>query len=375
MPLLLRGLYSATALFLSLGMLSADPIDPPLTEALEGLRNEYHLPALAAAVVRGTTVLESGAVGVRRLGGKELVTVDDQWHIGSCTKSMTATLAAILVERGEIKWQQTVGQSFPELRDSMDPQWMAVTLEQLLAHRGGAPAEPPANLWRIAWQMQGTPTEQREAFVKGLLLRRPEVPPGTKFLYSNQGYSIAGLMLERATGKAWESLLQTYVFSACLMNTAGFGAAGTPGKADQPWGHREEKGKLIPVPPGKQADNPPSIGPAGTVHCSIVELARYAAWHAIGEKKGTPTLKRDSFVKLHTPVGEGEYALGWLVEPREWAGGNTLSHAGSNTMNYAVIWIAPEKNIAFVAATNCENEEAEKACDKAVELLLRRHLK
>lgn len=343
-----------------------------LPEALEKIRAKHHLPALAAAAVSGVKILESGAVGVRKVGGAEPVTIEDRWHIGSCTKSMTATLAAMFVERGEIAWTRTVGEAFPDLQDSMEPGWAGVTMEQLLTHRAGAPAEAPENLWRNAWAQQGTPPEQRAQFVRGLLLRRPEAPPGTKFIYSNQGYAIAGVMLERVSGQPWEKLMETMVFPACVMPNAGFGAPATPGKTDHPWGHRREGGMLVPVPPGRGADNPPAIGPAGTVHCTIEELARYAAWHARGERTGTVSLKKESFVKLHTPAAGGDYAMGWGVAPRSWADGNALSHNGSNTMFFAVMWIAPAKDAAFVAATNCPGDAAAKACDEAVSVLIGR---
>ncbi len=342
---------------------------------LEAIRKKHDVPALAAAAMVKTELLGAGAVGVRKLGDKTAVTLDDQWHIGSCTKSMTSTLAAMLVERGQIKWETTVGEIFPELRGTMDEQWQAVTLEQLLTHRAGAPHEPPPNLWRNAWARHGTPTEQREEFVRGLLLRRPESAPGTAFLYSNQGYSIAGAMIERVTGEPWEKLLQTMVFPVSLMNSAGFGAPASPGKLDQPWGHARTGEKLVPVAPGPNADNPPAIGPGGTVHCSITEFVRYAAWHARGESLGSAALKRESFVKLHTPPAGGEYACGWAVAPRPWADGNALMHAGTNLMFYAVMWIAPAREAAFVAATNCPGEPAEQACDEAVAAMIARYLK
>lgn len=351
------------------------PRPTPLAEALEAIRAKYQLPALAAAAIHGVKVDESAAVGVRKVGGAEKVTIDDRWHLGSCTKSMTATLAAMFVERGQIKWTSTVGEIFPELHDTMEEQWTGATLEQLLTHRAGAPATPPDNLWRNAWTQQGTPTEQRLQFVRGLLLRRPDAPPGTNYLYSNQGYAIAGAMLERVSGQPWETLMITMLFPVGVMPGAGFGAPASAGKTDQPWGHRREGGKLVPVPPGPMADNPPAIGPANAVHCTIEELARYAAWHGRGERSDTPSLKKESFVKLHTAAAGGNYAMGWMVAPRPWAGGNALTHAGSNTMFYALIWIAPAKDAAFVAATNCPGEEAAKACDEAVSLLIAKYAK
>jgi CubicO group peptidase (beta-lactamase class C family) len=342
---------------------------------LEAIRKKHDVPAVAAAAMIKTDLRGLGAVGVRKFGSPTKVTADDQWHIGSCTKSMTASLAAMLVERGQIQWGTTVGEVFKEQREAMDEAWPAVTLEQLLTHRAGAPAEPPENLWRNAWAQHGTPTEQRAEFVKGLLLRKPEAPPGTAFIYSNQGYSIAGAMLERVTGEPWEKLMEQMVFPANLMSGAGFGAPGSASRIDQPWGHGRDGEKLKPVPPGPKADNPPAIGPGGTVHCSIKALARYAAWHARGEALGSATLKKESFVKLHTPPAGGDYAFGWAVAPRPWAGGNALTHAGTNTVNYAVMWIAPGREAAFVAATNCGGAAAEKACDEAVAAMIERYLK
>jgi CubicO group peptidase (beta-lactamase class C family) len=128
------------------------------------------------------------------------------------------------------------------------------------------------------------------------------------------------------------------------------------------------------MPPGLAADNPPSIAPAGTMHFSINDFARYAAWHAAEGKDAPQLLTAESFTKLHTPIGSESYALGWRVLKRTWAGGRTLTHAGSNTMWYAVMWIAPEKNLALVAATNAATAGAEQACDDAVALLLERYL-
>ena len=62
--------------------------------------------------------------------------------------------------------------------------------------------------------------------------------------------------------------------------------------------------------------------------------------------------------------------MGWLVVPREWAGGYALTHTGSNTMWFCVMWVAPEKGAAFVAATNVAGPAAEKACDEAVATLI-----
>ncbi len=86
-------------------------------------------------------------------------------------------------------------------------------------------------------------------------------------------------------------------------------------------------------------------------------------------------MEPETFRKLHTPfASDSEYALGWVATERSWGGGTVLTHAGSNTMFYAVIWIAPEKNFAVVVCTNAGGDTAEKATDTTASALIRQYL-
>lgn len=70
---------------------------------IETLRRKHELPALAMVVVKDGKICDRAAAGLRKLGDKARVTTTDLFHIGSCTKSMTATLAAILIEEGKLR--------------------------------------------------------------------------------------------------------------------------------------------------------------------------------------------------------------------------------------------------------------------------------
>jgi CubicO group peptidase (beta-lactamase class C family) len=347
----------------------------PVSQMLETVREKHNLPALAAAVVVDGKTVVTNAVGFRKDGGSEKVTADDKFHLGSVTNSMTATVAAMLVEQGRISWTTTIREAFPEMKGEIHPDYLDVTLEQLLSHRGGAPGEAPADLWRKAWGAKGTAPEQRLAFIKGILARKPEAKPGTKFIYSNQDYTIAGVMLEKATGKTWEDLLRSMLFEPLGMTTAGFGAPASVGEVDQPWGHTKNMfSSSEPVPPGPGADNPLAISPANAVHCSIGDLAKYAAFQMAGERGESRLLKAESFKKLHTAVADNDdYALGWRVLKRPWANGRALMHNGSNTMFYVVVWMAPEKNCAVIVASNVGSDEAFKGCDEAAGKLINQY--
>jgi CubicO group peptidase (beta-lactamase class C family) len=346
-----------------------------LAAFLEPLRAKNNFPALAAAVVRNHQTIALGVTGFRKSGGTEKVTPDDKFHIGSCTKSMTATLAGILVEHGKISWTTTIIEIFPELKATLHPDYQTVTLEQLLSHRGGVPTDLNADgLWgRLFNDRRSTPSEQRMNLIRGVLTKPPAVAPGTKYLYSNAGVSIAGMMLERVGKVPWETLIKQMLFDPLGMTSAGFGVQASPGKTDQPWPHLLRDGKPVPVPPGDSADNPPAIAPAGTVHCSIGDLAKYVALHAHGEQSGT-LLKPDTMKKLHRPMPGQEYALGWIVVNRPWGGGAVLNHAGSNTMNYTLIWIAPKKDFGVIVETNIAGKGVDTALDQIVGELIQKYL-
>src|SRR5262245_42335581 len=295
----------------------AGPAEAPQSKDVSTLLNpiiqKHDVPGMAVAVVHNGETIALGVAGVRTRGKPDKVATADQFHIGSDTKAMTAMLCGILVDEGKLKWGQTVGETFPELRKSMNPRYRAVTLEQLLTHRGGAPGDLTKDeLWGKLWLHKGTPTSARRLLLRGVTSKAPEAAPGEKFIYSNAGVSIAGHMAEKVTGKSWEDLMREKIFRPLGMTTAGFGAPGTRAKNDQPRGH---KGDGSPVEPGPGADNPVAIGPAGIVHCSIGDWAKFIAANLPSAK--TKLVKAETLEKLHTPApaspGEPKYAMGWII--------------------------------------------------------------
>jgi CubicO group peptidase (beta-lactamase class C family) len=295
---------------------------------------------------------------------------------------MTATMLGTLVEEGKLTWSTTVGEVFTELADKMDSGWKNITLEQLLTHRSGAPADLNAdNLWARLWNHKGIPTEQRMTLVEGVLSKPPIAAPGTKYIYSNAGFAIAGAMAEKITGQSWEDLMRARLFEPLGMTSAGFGAPGSAEKIDQPRGHRVDGTAILP---GFGADNPAAIGPAGTVHCSIGDWAKYIALHLNAERGECNILKRETFEKLHTPFPAGDadiYAMGWAVTNRDWAklnasDGRLLTHAGSNNMWYCVAWLAPApgKDFAVLVMCNQGGDDAAKMCDEIASSLIQNHV-
>lgn len=347
-----------------------------ITGRLAAIVESTQVPALGAAFVTVDALDGVWVAGVRAAGTDSAVATDDRWHLGSCTKAMTATLIALLVERGDLRWEHALPELLPELRERIDPGYAEVTLGDLLAHRAGVPTmTSPDAVLRQAAALPESVVAQRRFLAEQVLTRKPASAPRAKFAYSNAGYIVAGHIAERATGKAWEDLLRELLFVPLGMTSAGFGPPGSAASLDQPRAHGRD-GK--PIAPGPEADNPPVLGPAGTVHASLADWAKFVQLHLRGArgdvKVGEITLPQAAFARLHASWGGDDtaYAGGWMVAKRDWAGGDhtVLTHSGSNTMWYCVCWLDLAGGRAMLATTNSAAGKAAAACDQAVAMLL-----
>jgi CubicO group peptidase (beta-lactamase class C family) len=365
----LSALLLAPVLLLGTGYIptaqSAD--QSPLETELATLRKQYKLPGLALLVFDTQGTLAQATVGHRLRGKKALLSPQDSFQLGSCTKAMTATLLAMLVEEGKLRWNSTLGEVFPEYKAQMQGDWAQISLINLLSNRSGAPENLDSDgLWRQLWQRKGSPQEQRLQLLRGVIKHPPLFPAGSQYLYSNAGFALAGAMAEKVTGQDWESLMTQRIFQPLGMASAGFGPPGKLHNLSQPWGHNRE-GKAIP--PDLNADNPAAIGPAATVHASLPDWAKFARIHLVGEKQGwvingRKQLSAAAFKKLHTPLGDS-YALGWIATERAWAGGTALTHSGTNTFFFVVNWLSLSKGRGVLVATNQGGDSASQALDKA----------
>jgi D-alanyl-D-alanine carboxypeptidase len=334
-----------------------------LEQTLAAAREKDHLPAVAALIQIDGKIVAEAALGDRALGHPEVVTINDRWHIGSDTKAFTATMIARLVEQGVMRFEDTLADSFPALAKKMDPAHRDITVTQLLSHTAGLPPltddkELP-EFTAVLKSVDGVKA-QRAAIARKYLMMPPASKAG-EFKYSNLGFIIAGAIAEARTGKTWEELIREQVFTPLGIHEAGFGAPGTPGKFDQPCGHNEVKGKLAPLDPAKpEADNPPALGPAGTINITLKDWARFSQDQLDGAHGHGKLLKPDTYRKLHTPLTTN-YALGWGVKLGADGVPELLTHDGSNGYWVADVRIMPKHNMIFLVVTNAGNDAANQA--------------
>src|SRR5262245_8148782 len=302
----------ALVALLSLGLLGAGSAvaagaSEEISRLLATVRSTHQVPALVASVGHADGSIQTGAVGVRVLGKPQTVTSDDEFHIGSVTKPMTATVIATLVEEGKLQWSTTVAQALPECGSTLRPEYRDVTVADLLAHEGGLPAfDDEKDLKGIS------PSTSRFAFSCLALSRPPVVKPKKEFSYSNAGFVVAAAIAEKASGRSWEELMKARVFAPLGLATAGFGWPAKAG-APQPWGHWKRLWRVVPQDPDGEYQLPAYLAPAGDVHMSMPDLARFLIAHLRALHGDSHLVKPETARLMHTRrIKSG---LGWGVQP------------------------------------------------------------
>ncbi len=327
----------------------ADVVDAPtewdsLAELAEKVRADAGVPALAVATIAGGRILETAVVGRRSVADEGATALlGDRFHLGSITKSMTASMIGRLVEDGLLEFDVRLGDVLEDV--DMWPEYAESSLLEVLQHRAGLPAHlvfDDAEFTRLNG-FAGTPTEQRGAYVREVLGTEPEQVGG--FRYSNAGYAVAGYVAERVTGRSWESLVQEHVFDALRLTSAGFDWPATPERRDEPRGHFRDPEGLRP-----QTVDEYVLGafmhPAGDTHASVRDLARFATAHLNGLVGRADFLLPATVRRLHEPLPGAPYACGWLV--RE----GVHAHNGSTGTFHAMMELDPAADRGFVLLTN-----------------------
>ena len=344
---------------------------PNVSESLSGVLDVTNVPAMGYAVIepKGVKVME--VAGKRRSDSGDLVSQDDVWHIGSNTEAITAALYARYVEGGQAAWGASLPSLFPDLK--ADPAWAAVSVDDVLAHRGGVSDVGVIDEgWLIRTHQDKRPLPvQRTAMVERILSRPPAGKP-KDYDYANADYVIVGAAIERIARMSWENAVTAGVFLPLDMNSAGFGAP----LGDQPWGHEiGPDGLPSPVDPKGVADNPSVLAPGGQAHLSLPDYVKFIQ---VFLNNGGGFLTPASLMKIARPrdgFAEGD-GFGWRITPNAaWADGPVLAHEGSNTLWRALVDVAPARPLAIAVVTNCGGEPGARAAQMMSSRLISEQVK
>lgn len=327
-----------------------------IAELADECRRRTRAPAIGVALVPATGDPTVVVRGERIRGGGDPVEAGDRWHIGSCMKAMTAAATARFVERGRLHWSTPVAELFEA--GTADPGWLRIPVADVLTHTAGVPANPTAAQLRAGLTDPAPLTLQRARLAEHLLAA-PPAGPG-RFRYSNLGYVLAGAILERLTGSAFEDVLAAEVLRPLGITSAGFGAPG-PG---QPRGHRARRsvlgiglGRGPAIDPGNASlthppDNPPSLSPAGRLHLNLRDWSAFV--RTFLDVPGR-LLSDESLDRLTTPPRgvATEQGMGWWV-PSRGPLRDRIAYAqqGSNARWLATAVVSRDRSAAVLVTCN-----------------------
>ena len=156
-------------------------------------------------IAKDGNVLYARAIGYGQINGAEMkpLTAASRFRIASITKTYTAVMILQLVEEGKLKLTDTLDKFFPQV-----PNAQKTTILQILSHRSGIPnVRPDQATWKPGEPV--TKDEMLALIFKGA----PEFEPDTKNSYSNSGYFLLGLILEKLTGKPYDQALEERINS------------------------------------------------------------------------------------------------------------------------------------------------------------------
>ena len=265
---------------------ASTPEQQPLTtEALaqfadyiEVTRESFNVPGMAVVVVQAGAVAFAQGFGVKEAGGNDPVTPDTLFSIGSTAKTMTAMMAATLVDGGLISWDTPVVEVMPQFQLSDADATSKITLRHLFAHTTGLPNTD------LALFFAGLPPEGVVEFFKDVPLN---TQPGDSRTYQNHAFAVGGYVAAMAAGGRYgDNLLETYVdlmqqrvFDAIGMSTATFSIEETEASPNHATPHYTTlNGTLVQtgfdVTPTHFWDTG-SLAPAGEVRASAMDVGRF----------------------------------------------------------------------------------------------------
>ena len=355
------------ALLLSLTLQApAPPAPAPDFAALEEVARaelaETGTPGAAIAVIQGGRAIYGKGLGVANVETGAPVTPTTLFHIGSLTKLMTAAAVVSEAEAGRLELDQPVGGIVPGLA----PKLSGLTLHQLLAQTSGL-KETPGEDGLHGEEALGT---YLRSLKDGDLL----VPPGTAFSYSNNGYALAGLALEAASGKPYAEAMEKALFQpmGMLRTTLRPTVAMTYPLAVGHTAKEKEAPKVVrPV-----ADDT-RLWPAGYAFTNLEDLSRFViALLNGGRVNGRQGMPPGAPAKLLAPHVEiptnvfvrGAYGYGLFLQNDR--GLRRAEHGGELPGYGAEIRLFPEKRVGVIVLVNREGVRLNKTFDKAFDLFV-----
>lgn len=267
---------------------------------IETYMSDNNIPGGLIAVASKGKILELRTYGEANVELSVPVSADHVFEIGSISKQFVATVALQLVEEGKLSLEDPIHKYLPELPSD----WVGVTVKQLLNHTSGIPDYEEIFTYDI-YRLRVTP----EDVIKIANGRPMDFEPGMGRYYSNTGYYLASMIVERVAGAPLGKVLKERIFAPLDMNQTRFAdpEAIIKGRAEGYWVNK--RGELI----NRNATETTSTLGAGGLLSSASDMAKWDA-ALYGNKILSDASKDTMWTSTILPDGtDTHYGLGWNV--------------------------------------------------------------
>jgi CubicO group peptidase (beta-lactamase class C family) len=337
---------------------SEDPAPRTLDEfraAVTTILNEAHVPGAAIALVRYDGIEWVGGFGMADQARQIPVTADTHFRVGSISKTFVAMSLVQMAQEGLLTLDDLVSDIVPDV--AIDNPWEVTTpirVVHLLQHTAGFDDMHFAEMYNFS---EPPDLPLTEALRRAPRSRRVRWQPGTRMSYSNPGYGVAGLIVEKIAEQPYEDYIRTHIFEPLGMTTSSFRQR----PDDEATMARGYSG------PGLQPSAFPQIylRPAGNLHTSARELATFVQmllnWGALGnifivdpEYLGNmerPRTTVASTAGLRNGYGSG--IMTWIDLPYPM-----LGHGGGIEGFVSAYGYSPARDVGFVVLLNRDDARA-----------------
>jgi len=340
-----------------------------LSQFIKKARINYQVPAIAVTVMNSDKILLQDIQGTRVVDKNNSATLDDYFHIGSCSKSVLALIAEKLVEEKKITWKTKFFEVYPELKNKTRNEYLNITLEDLFLCEAGI---LPFTSWEENFpEIELSVSNPRLAFIEYLIEQPPaSKQKGGKFqhLYSNASYTMASAMLERVAGHNYENLVKKTLNDGLGMSVhIGWPNSSSP---DQPWGHLINKKKIEVFPPEHEYKLPYLLTPSGDLSLSPRDYAKYTQLHLKGLRGEDNYILSEGYNTIH--FSQDGFSLG--VGNGVLGGKKFSAFDGTAGTFFCRSIIVPESNFAITIMMNAGSGSGTmKAVDWLTMKLVKKH--
>jgi CubicO group peptidase (beta-lactamase class C family) len=361
---------SAILLALALSVSSAAQVSSSQIDAIFAPLKSSNAPGGAVLVVRnGKPVFRQG-YGVTDLRTLHSIDAQTNFRLASFTKQFTAMCIMLLVHDGKLRYDDHLTDIFPEF-----PAYgKLITIRNLLNHTSGLP-----DYEDILMKQYPTTSEEKipqilDAGVLKLLEQQSagEFPPGSKWEYSNSGYAVLAMIVEKVSGKPFGEFLHERIFAPLKMSDT---LAFEKGKNEVPhraYGYTKDKNVW------RQTDQSPTsavLGDGG-IYSSIDDLAKWdralREHTLLSAAEMQPALTPVRLIAGPAKFPDGSpvsYGFGWFLAP--YKGHARMSHDGETIGFRTTIQRFPDDNLSIIVLANRSDVNPEELALKVADLYLR----